>query len=75
MTFIPIEGKSKSYKHSLIIYWTALVYRNIYVRFMTTQNKILKNRPVPGRLSNSPVMCKSLKSYDVSFICDRSINM
>jgi len=28
---------------------------------------------VPGRLSNSPVMCKSLKSYDVSFICDHSI--
>jgi len=26
MTFIPIEGKSKSYKHSLIIYWTALVF-------------------------------------------------
>ena len=26
MTFIPIEGKSKSYKHSLIIYWTALVH-------------------------------------------------
>jgi len=25
MTFIPIEGKSKSYQHSLIIYWTALV--------------------------------------------------
>jgi len=25
MTFIPIEGKSKSYKHSLIIYWTALI--------------------------------------------------
>ena len=25
MTFIPIEGKSKSYKHSLIIYWTALL--------------------------------------------------
>ena len=25
MTFIPIDGKSKSYKHSLIIYWTALV--------------------------------------------------
>jgi len=25
MTFIPTEGKSKSYKHSLIIYWTALV--------------------------------------------------
>ena len=37
------------------------------------QEKILKNRPVPGRLSNSPVMCISLKSYDVSFICDRSI--
>jgi len=43
------------------------------VRYVTTQEKILKNRPVPGRLSNSPVMCKSLKSYDVSFICDRSI--
>ena len=25
LTFIPIEGKSKRYKHSLIIYWTALV--------------------------------------------------
>ena len=40
----------------------------------TTQKKILKNRPVPGRLSNSPVICKSLKLYDVSFICDRSIS-
>jgi len=45
------------------------------VRYVTTQKKILKNRPVPGRLSNSPVMCKSLKSYDVSFICDRSITV
>ena len=44
------------------------------VRYVTTQEKILKNRPAPGRLSNSPVMCKSLKSYDVSFICDHSIN-
>ena len=44
------------------------------VRYVTTQKKILKNRPVPGRLSNSPMMCKSLKSYDVSFICDRCIN-
>jgi len=35
--------------------------------------KFLKNRPVPGRLSNSPVMCNSVKSYDVSFICDHSI--
>jgi len=26
LTFIPIECKSKSYKHSLIIYWTALVH-------------------------------------------------
>jgi len=42
--------------------------------YVTTQYKILKNRPVPGRLSNSPVMCKSLKSCDVSFICDHSIN-
>jgi len=44
------------------------------VRYVTTQEKILKNRPVPGRLSNSPVICKSVKSYDVSFICDHSIN-
>ena len=43
------------------------------VRNDTTQGKILKNRPVPGRLSYSPVMCKSLKSYDVSFICNHSI--
>ena len=43
------------------------------VRYVTTQEKILKNSPVPGRLSNSPVMCKSVKSYDVSFICDHSI--
>ena len=25
ITFIPIDDKSKSYKHSLIVYWTALV--------------------------------------------------
>jgi len=43
------------------------------VRYVTTQEKILKNRPVPGRLSNSPVMCKSVKSYNVSFICGHSI--
>jgi len=43
------------------------------VRYVTTQEKILKNRPVPGRLSSSPVMCKSLKSFDVIFICDHSI--
>jgi len=43
------------------------------VRYVTTQEKILKNCLVPGRLLNSPVMCKSVKSYDVSFICDRSI--
>ena len=37
---------------------------------MTTSEKFFEeNRPVPGRLSNSPV-----KSYDVSFICDHSIN-
>jgi len=47
--------------------------RSAPVRYVTTQEKNLKNRPVPGRLSNSPVMCKSLKSYDVSFICDHSI--
>jgi len=43
------------------------------VRYVTTQEKFLKNRPVPGRLSNWPVMCKSLKSYVVCFICDHSI--
>jgi len=42
-------------------------------RYVTTQEKILKNRSVPRRLSNSPVMCKLLKSYDVSFICDHSV--
>ena len=47
--------------------------RTAPVRYVTTPEKILKNRPVPGRLLNSPVMCTSLKSYDVSFICDRSI--
>ena len=40
---------------------------------VTTQEKNLKKRPVPRRLSNSLVMCKSLKLYDVSFICDHSI--
>ena len=44
------------------------------VRYVTTPENILNNRPVPGRLSNSPVMCTSLKSYDVSFICDCSIS-
>ena len=43
------------------------------VRYVTTQEKVLTNRPVPGRLSNSPEMCKSLISYIVSFICDHSI--
>jgi len=43
------------------------------VRYVTTQEIILKNGPVPGRLSNSPMMCTSVKSYDVSFICDHSI--
>jgi len=39
------------------------------VRYVTTQEKLLKKRPVPGRLSNSSVICKSLKSYVVNFIC------
>ena len=47
--------------------------RTAPVRYVTMQEKILKTRPVPGRLSNSPVMCTPLKSYDVSFICDHSI--
>jgi len=48
--------------------------RTAPVRYVTTQEKILKNRPVPGRLSNSSVMCTALKSY-VSFICDHSISV
>jgi len=52
-----------------------IIYRRrpATVRYVITQKKTLKNRAVPRRLSNSPVMCKSLKSYDVSFICDNSI--
>jgi len=43
----------------------------ICMRYMwPRKRKILKNRPVPRRLSISPAMCKSLKSYDASFICD-----
>ena len=55
----------------VFIYW----HRTALVQYVTTQEKILKNRPVPGRLSNLPVMCTSLKSYDVSFICDHSITI
>jgi len=47
--------------------------RTAPVRYVTTQEKILKNSPVPGRLSNWPVISTSLKSYDISFICDHSI--
>jgi len=43
------------------------------VRYVTSQEKFLKNRPVPGRLSTSLVICKSLKSYVVNFFCDHSI--
>jgi len=32
--------------------------------------KNVKNRHVPGRFLNSPVMCKSLKSSGGSFLCD-----
>ena len=42
---------------------------------VNTQEKILKKRPLPGRLTNSPVICKSLKLYPVSFICDHSIKL
>ena len=48
-------------------------HRPAPVRYVTTQEKNLKNRPLPGLLSNWPVMCKSLKSYDVNFISDHSI--
>ena len=58
-------------------YADAFIYRRrtAPVRYVTTQEKVFKNRPVPGRLSNSPVKCTLLKSYDVSFICDHSINL
>jgi len=59
--------------HRPMISYTDAGRRPLPVRYMTTQEKFLKNRPVPGRLSNSPVMCKSLISYVVSFICDHSI--
>jgi len=44
-------------------------------RHVATQENILKNRPVPGRLSNSRVICQSLKSYGVSLICDYRITL
>ena len=53
-----------------------IIYRRrpALVRYVTTQEKILKNRPMPGRLSISTVICKSLKSYGVSFfLCDHII--
>ena len=50
MTFISIEGKSKSYKHSLIIYWTALVYVYICGRFVARcgLKNILGERLMPA---------------------------
>jgi len=63
----------------LISYNAGQCYIYMYVRrpapeqYVTTQKEILKNRPVHGRLSNSPVIAKSLKSYDVSFMCYHSI--
>jgi len=44
-----------------------------HARYVTTQEKIIKNRPVPGRLSKSPIIFKSLKSYGVCFIRNHSI--
>jgi len=38
------------------------------------KRKLLKHRPVLGRLSNKPGICTLLESYDVSFICDQSIS-
>ena len=43
MTFIPIEGKSNSYKHSLIIYWTALVCLSFYQLYKSRTNWITHN--------------------------------
>jgi len=44
MTFIPIEGKSKSYyKHSLIIYWTALVRKSGYKELILIPQSLARN--------------------------------
>ena len=63
-----VPGRSSA---DVIIY----KHRPAPVRYVTTQEKSLKNRSVPGPLSNSPLMCNSLNSYDLSFICDHSINL
>jgi len=42
LTFIPIDGKSKSYRHSLIIYWTALVYHIWKLCALKFQTRFLK---------------------------------
>jgi len=44
------------------------------VWYVITQQNMLKHRPVSDRLLNSPVIYISLKSFDVSFICDYSIS-
>ena len=43
------------------------VFAEVHIAFTKIFHWIIFIRPVPGQLSNSPVMCKSLKSYDVSF--------
>jgi len=83
-----IISRENSYKIGRVPYGVRLIFynagrasadvfiyrrRTVPIRYVTTQEKILKNRPVPVWLSNSPVMCTSLKSYDVRFICDHSI--
>ena len=60
--------------------WTSayvVIYRRrpAPVQYVTTQGINVENRPVHGRFSISPVICKSLKSYVGTFVCDHSIKI
>jgi len=45
------------------------------LQYVTTQGINVENRPAHGRFSISPVICKSLKSYVGTFVCDHSIKI
>ena len=49
-------------------------FRDVPLRYVMTQWKIVKNCLVPRQLSNSLVICKWLKSYCGSFIFHHSIS-
>ena len=70
MTFIPIEGKSKSYQHSLIIFLTARTCTIVVdSNFTSTQHLTLHLKILTQSLSNNripiwqlPVICVPLKN-------------